>query len=458
MLETDGIATTEERQRLLFAVLCLQLAYEPVYALLLQDINQNRINTDYFETLSHVENLQANVEMIALVRKALPISHDPVEALIRFTSFMSAFKDSIQLESDKSDENRESISESELDLLRQFLFLSSLTSSAGASVNLLGTFRHKAALLTFIEKTLKPKYQVALSTINSAVFTQFKEREAYIGFTFLMAGLSFSIIICWDDKGLSAGLWDEAGGEKKLVRSWFQTNCPGAVSSWNLYATYGYGIFESKAIDANVDDENQRVVEYQAMIDRTFGWALDKLIPLYNEKYPEILKSRSFADKLFYRLSSTYPSSEGWQVDSQLKSLQRGLLVKIQHPDWNSKLCLAIAAGNSMLRSLYFGIYRLKSQRKFGDREQFFYSNYIDKRFPDEKPIAQSGGDWWVFWKYFSPKFGTLFIGDLSQSSAKFAFDTPEGEDEAIESFVEVMSRFKQILPELKDLADSAEE
>jgi len=460
MLEADGIATAKERQRILFAVLCLQLAYEPIYSLLLKNIAKNLIDTNYLDTLSDAGSLRTNAELLPLVTKALPLSHDPIEAFERFTSFMGAFKNAIQLNSDKLDESQEVVSESELDLLRQFLFLSSLTSTVGASVNQPGTFRHKATLLTFVEKTLKPKYQVSLTKINSVIAAEFKERSAHIGFLYSLGALKFGIWISWDDnRGLSSGIWEETGGDKRLVRNWFEVNIVSAGTSWDLKRTYGYGTFETKAFESAFVDDNVRLQDYQAMVVRTLDLALTKLVSFYLEKHMEIEKLVNFNSNLIQSLSQAFPSAEGWTIDSNPARLGPDFFLKVHHSDWSGRFSLVLGSGGSMMRTTYVGIRRTKYKGGFGGAERLIFTDCKENYFPEEKRSSYTSQDnWYIFLQYLPQLASQPFVVELDKNVYNFAFNEPETQKMAVDLIAERISRFKQLMPQLKELAGAAED
>jgi hypothetical protein len=114
-----GSAVMSEKQRVLFASICLQMGFEPFYHYLLKNISNA---AELLEELRHLERPEADSETMKEIQEIVKDEN----TMVRFKKFMGVFYDAVQLKSD-GDENR--LSTKELENLRSILTLSALTST-----------------------------------------------------------------------------------------------------------------------------------------------------------------------------------------------------------------------------------------------------------------------------------------------------------------------------------------
>lgn len=115
ILEGNNMA---DKQRVLFAVLCMQMAFDIVYDYLLKNFND--ITSELLDDFSDIEKLRLDLNFIQIRNE---IGADDLN-LQKLTNFMSAFKDALQLDDD------DSLSEVEIDNLKQILSFSSITATS----------------------------------------------------------------------------------------------------------------------------------------------------------------------------------------------------------------------------------------------------------------------------------------------------------------------------------------
>lgn len=460
MLDGDAIATAEERQRLLFSVLCLQLAYEPVYQMLLKE--EKQLSTEYFRGLADIENLQTNSAQFETVKKALAGRGELDEALNRFTDFMRALTDSAQLASDQGENADESLSAEEIDLLRGFLSLSALTNAAGVSSPMnLGTFRHKAAMLEYLEKKLKPKYQSSLAKMDTTFKVEFAEHYGEIGFYFKLGVFAFGLWTQWDDrnKRLASYLWEVEGSEKSMVRHWFKSvgNVFPALHFEHL-RNKQYGFIETVNFDSNRTPEvEQRILnDYFSLLERTLDTTVPLLVKLYEDKQPVLNQLIAFTDKLRDRLADEFPFEDAWLITSSLSDLKRWGVVKVHRSEWDGVISLALESSDPFATNFIIGIKNcsLKIIHDEGVAEGVFQACKTDL-FSTE---GASASDWWPYYHYLPGFIRYSCKGWLPSPDWRYAWDSPEEEAQAIEQIVECFTRFKQILPELNRLAAAAKQ
>lgn len=458
MLKADDVADREERQRLLFSVLCLQLAYEPVYRKILKD--SNGLSSDYIDMFCEREILLENAEAYGSVKKCLSIGSDPEEFLDKFIRFMSAFRDALQLKSDKSDAGGENISEAEVTLLVGFLLLSSLTSTATVTTHHVGVSRHKARLIELLEQKVKPRYSELMERIGSNFHTEFYGDSAYIGIDYALGPLKFMLWFGWEDqKGLRSFLAHLNGGVKAVGYHFFQTQLgcilPGMKLASNLRGHH-YITFETVALeDFSVMDEGAQLNRYEKLIYDLLDTLLPVLEKTHQEHNQEITRLQLFASRIGEKLSVVYPLEEGWSIDNQLPTLLPYARLKISHRDWNNRLAIGIEPwGEPLLKNLNFGILNFEGIAA-GAKEGLTAT--CDTVLFD---VKEEGKSWsnnasFIYGRPFPAQFRNAYKGFFGCPDGELIFKNEDEENAAINAYVEKIARFKQITAQLNALANS---
>lgn len=466
MLDADAIATAEERQRLLFAVLCLQLAYEPVYLMLLKDPQQ--LCAEYFEMLADAERLRTEPGQFATVQKALAGRGEMDEALVRFTAFMGALMDAIRLDVNKG-EAEKSLTDNEIKLLRGFLSLSVLTSKIDMAEDKPDSFRHEAKMLDFLERTLKPKYQDTLEKMKTGFKTDFSQRMGRIGFNFNLRAFAFDLWVVWDDgaKNLRSTLWTVPGAERTIVRDWFQSKSAFQNIDFLNIRKNEYGVIEKLSFEDNSSSviDGRHLVNYFELAERTLDTSIPLLVEFYESRRALIESVIAFTDKLSSRLVEKFPASNGWLVENLLRTLVKGANIKVHHSEWNNAFMICLEAPwEPFARNFVFGLKDEKSKRAYSDgvkecRVKEEVVQICEKiLFPEDSHNLVN--DYFIYSQHLPDSIRYLYKdkGKFLDPNCRYAFDTPEQEAQAIEQIVERFTRFKQIEPELKRLAAAAKQ
>ena len=116
--EADGIKA-KDKQRILFASLCLQMAFQEIYEFMIK--NKNELDADFFDGIKDFEKLKTD-SAFEEIRKNIPIKEDLYYD--RIADFMGLFYKILQLEDDL-----ESLSDEELGNLKNILSFSAITST-----------------------------------------------------------------------------------------------------------------------------------------------------------------------------------------------------------------------------------------------------------------------------------------------------------------------------------------
>ncbi len=115
--EADGVKA-KDKQRILFAALCLQMAFEEIYEFMIK--NKNDLNADFFDGIKNPEKLKLD-STFEEIRKNIPVKEDLYYSKI--ADFMELFYGCLQL-----DDDMENLSDEELDNLKNILSFSAITS------------------------------------------------------------------------------------------------------------------------------------------------------------------------------------------------------------------------------------------------------------------------------------------------------------------------------------------
>ncbi|MBF0405755.1 MAG: hypothetical protein HQM10_00255 [Candidatus Riflebacteria bacterium] len=113
-----------KRQKIIFGVLCLQLAYEPIYEFLIKE--EENFSKDFFEQFTTEKLLNDDY-----FKNLRPLVKDNVESYFRSVSeFLGLFFEVIQL-----DKNSDELSIEEIENLRQILNFSSVTANSSDTIS-----------------------------------------------------------------------------------------------------------------------------------------------------------------------------------------------------------------------------------------------------------------------------------------------------------------------------------
>jgi hypothetical protein len=115
--EADGIKA-KDKQRILFAALCLQMAFEEIYEFMIK--NKNDLNADLFNGIKELEKLKTD-SVLEEIRKNIPVKEDLYYSKI--ADFMELFYNCLQLDDDPS------LSSDELKNLKNILSFSVITAN-----------------------------------------------------------------------------------------------------------------------------------------------------------------------------------------------------------------------------------------------------------------------------------------------------------------------------------------
>ena len=451
ILDADSVATAEEKQRILFAILCLQTAYEPMYRFMLK--HKSKIDQSFFDVFLDLHTLKES-GYYDEVKKELKIQEDEDDKLIRFIEFLNTFYESIQLDSDDSVDADENLSDKELENLMRFLSFSSITTSNTQGIDASsGTFQFKSIALPFMNDVLIPQYNDLLATMHSELKIRSNNNSGEIYFTFKQGSMWFDCVAWRDAKNITFAL-NHNGGNKKTVKYWAEAFMADEYPQMNYNGRSKYGYLEFTSYRFSEDEmmqgEEAKMEIYKKIASKGFATIIPRLSEHYLQMQPIIDNVTQFGKKLLVQLESTFRKKDGWVIDSgNILGLNRLEPLNIYHESWgDDTFSISIEADKSLLRGLYLGIRKKNPNNKFNELKTESLIALLQEKIPGGRLSP-----WWVYWTYFDRYTNTVEGEPYYKKTGRYVYSDETSENEAIIYMVAQLSTLKELQGQLTELA-----
>lgn len=453
ILDADSVATAHEKQRILFAILCLQTAYESMYRFILK--HKSKIDQEFFDIFSDLETLKES-NYYEEIRKELNVQEDDDDKVIRFIEFLNTFYDAVQLDSDISEDSDENLSDKELENLMRFLSFSSITTSNTQGIDASsGTFQFKSIASPFMNEILIPKFEEELEKMQSKFKIKSNNNSGEICFTFKQGSMDFDCTAWRDDKNITFAL-NHNSGNKKTVKYWAEKFMSDVypTMTYNGRNKYGYLEFEShKFTDYEMAKGEEAKMEiYKGIALKGFEQIIPRLSEHYLETKPIIDNVTNFSNRLISEIKSNFIIEDGWIVDAgNISNLARLEPLNIYHTDWgDDTFTISIEADASLLRRIYFGIRRRHSSVKFNEALTNNVLNIFQEKFSGGR-----GSPWWIFWIHVDKYSNTVEGEPYYEKTGVYAYPDQASENEALKSIVTQIVSIKTYKDKLTELANA---
>lgn len=272
-LNADAVADREERQRILFAVLCLQLAYDAPYGAILRTLPE--MGRDFLDELCDKERIYDCHTVIEALRKSVPSGSEEVEHVSRFVGFMSALRDAVQL---KSDNDVAVVSDAEFDILRQFLELSSITSTATmGALALVSVPANKELFKRYFEDEVKSRYSGEVGAISGVFRSEYYRDASYFGIDYASGDIKFTLWFGWQSNRLTAYIGNSPDtSTKNVIVDYFRKNISSLFPNMEVrnLKSNDYIILERYQF-VEGDNESSAFERFKELVDSV----LDKILP-----------------------------------------------------------------------------------------------------------------------------------------------------------------------------------
>lgn len=456
IIANDTIVSVKEHSPILFAVMCLQFAYPVVYEFIIKQ--RDILNDEFLRSLFNLETLRKGA-IATVLQKALGDLDE--KRLERFAQFMQAFYESLQRQSNQNKSGDEILIQAELDVLLNFLSLSSLTASSSEIVPMdEQSFRHKPAITEFVNKVLTPKfYKNYLEPMHTQFSYWFSTENGGIFFPFKLGAMNFKFCISWwGNNGISVYLDDPeiTASTKDQAIEWFQHELKEAFPNpeINTHKTHGYMVLKKHPFAQGIAAETEaaKLETFKRISLQVLTEILPKLAEFYGSRQLLIQQLLNFTERLEQRLEKVFPAAEGWTIENNLKGLCRWNALQISKTAWNKKLAIFLEPEWHHLTYLGFGLYRLESKHQ--------YNENMEKHLFLECQTLFLGGNSdssWIFRQTAENEYQTLAkVSVFDVSGLYYAFATQEQENAALDYYAQELGKFRKIETQLDALAASA--
>ncbi len=449
ILGSDDVASGEEKQRILFGILCLQTTYESMYRFMLK--HQSNINQEFFAALKDMQSLKDS-EYFDEICKALKIKDEKDEKLIRFLSFLNNLFDAIQLKSDTSEDADENLSEKEIENFLRFLSFSSITTSNSSGINSTsGTFTFKSYINDFIKDEVMLRFKDDLAFIGVERIETYADNNNFgcVYFNVKRFGLDFDFVISTNSyENVSVRLDDTIKDIcfKRFAKKWFEDNFKADYPkmSYNGRATYGFIELKNEKIDKNTPMDLKIDLYKKAIINE-----LELFLPKIKAYFEatEVLKNKykTFINNLISNVKHTF--EDGWKFDLEEAYNLGRVRIYLAHEQWGENpLWLSINTDLDYSSDCYFISLERNKWNKSYNGENELYEN-LAQDFGDDKSSQNN-----LFYRYVDERFEKLFKGNIYDLNPKDFIDE-NLQKEFIAYLCENLTKFKKYKDEIKKLS-----
>lgn len=272
--KSDAISTEEEKQKILFAILCMQIAYEPVYSYLIRNvdkIDQQLFDSfiNYKELLNDEENMIKQYPYLAELHLELDDDKDKTK-MKKLAVFMKQFYNTLKL---SSSGDKDKLLPEEKELLVSILSFSSITSvqahealDESVSDKMKSYFDFFTDLRSDLQSAgLASKREVKPK--NMYVFATGKNR-AYYNFVFNRDDRCSVEVTLESDKEVNKRVFDNLFAKKEEIE-----NSIGEEISWER--------LDEKRFSRIAVYRDGSINEEQDKLDELRKWAVEKAVKFY---------------------------------------------------------------------------------------------------------------------------------------------------------------------------------
>ncbi len=280
-----SIATEEEIYKILFATLCMQYSFEPMYLWLL---DQTHIDDDFFNRARDNTALRNNSDFSSYLEGHNTLEKDH-NYYNRLSQFMDTFYSAIQLQADLDDAEGEHLSHQEINNLMEIIKFSSVVSTdAKETLSTKSQRQANRAMATTIAQTINKQYKSEINRIKGdltrgGAFVFQKRSTHHEGVQIRLVSHEMGLGFCYDEDLIT--VWFEPWKKKKYdyVMEWGQKNLFSNFPNFKIINDKYAELIRIK-LDHSYSRED-KVHEYENIISSSLKTIIPALVELY--KKPE---------------------------------------------------------------------------------------------------------------------------------------------------------------------------
>lgn len=341
--------------RSLFAILCLQEAYKPIYELIIQN---ETIDNNLFKKLYSLACYKKK-EYIELTENYVA-AWDKCQRKNSFHNFIDYWRLALQV----FDTSEFPLKEKELTILNELFLLCSFDYKYEDN-----KYINNNNIITII---IRKKIKDIASKIKEEFLVKNKldiefpgdikslsdSSELGIYFNFDIGTISFASFIRYTQFGTDItieDLDDNLKGYKPFIAKWIKKNCNGLpqmhYNQWKNKFIY----FETIKW-YNMNNDEDKLYRFEKDIEFYLTKILIPLWKLYKKNFETIKSLEKISRDTLKFLSANFLSPE-WIINNEnFDSLRRWSRIKISKPSWNDKFFICLEYSENFIQNLYCGI------------------------------------------------------------------------------------------------------
>lgn len=444
LLKQDEVAGVSEKQRILFAILCMQTSFEGLYRYLIK--HSDKLSAEFFAPLK--DSAALGSDDYRMLREELKLPNE--DAVKKMSEFMIAFYEAIQLKSDNLDEEGEQLSDNEIINLRSLLSFSSLTTSNAGGIKVSAESNQYGYVANRLSAELNEKYQKERRMLSFEFSPDIQENAFNILSDIKIGLLVFKLVAYYNATHYGIEFWDIGPYYAKQttgdwVKRYLQPKLPSIEI--NYKKTYGFiGLWKKSRETRHSEENNEKeLADFRENIFRVYDLLFQDLLEFYEKRRMIIEQIQSLVDRLEDRCRQEFADEDGWKVESNMRLLGRFSGLKIHHKDWQKKIFLYLENEGIILNNLYIGLKRGQARVQFKDgAEERLKALFEDKFGHAEKT------DWWIALQYLNDAQRNITRNSFVADNFTYLLDNSQKEEEFIATIV---NKFKA-MKELKYLID----
>lgn len=439
-----------EFKRLLFAVLCLQMAYEPVYAQFLSD----NLKADILD-----EKAEKRINRFSAALDKCPGKKEDVAN--RLERFFQALAKALP-DSENDFENSPDI------LFSSVLHMSGITASGGQAP-LQVTDAQKdtfdpllMAKLKLLKDELIKKYGNLWEIIERTPYIE-DESVNELDIPVLFGNLVI-LFFKLDEEGINIGFYSDetAAIIKKPFKEMLTSIAPSMIKSTKYNGRSGYFI-EYKEITWEVatsrttkEDSEARFEQVKKLLETKTADLLPALEKHYDGSVPAIESINKLVHKISTAMKPIFPAEDGWEIEigNITKFINpESILLSIRKSLWKEDYTIRMGGEKLGCNTVFMGFYHENDENYAENKANTAIFNKWQK--VNEEKVdggLVNGNEYYSIWAYLPNEIANWTTGSIFENDFSYELDE-KSENTVIDTLCSYAKRFKAIEKELDNLA-----
>ncbi|HOY69158.1 MAG TPA: P-loop NTPase fold protein [Candidatus Ozemobacteraceae bacterium] len=348
ILDKDPFASTAEKYRILFCILCLQFGYEGFYRYLLKQTKV--ISQDFFKRLAITNDPVGAFSEQELLELGL----DTYEHRTRFTKFAISFFEAIQLSTDTAENAETNLSEEEANNFRTLLSFSSMVAGQVNTAEMPSSNSLFEDLSGKLVAMLNATHAQELAELRMS-FAEQIERDQFDVFTDISLGhLSgrfvtrisrYGMTFCFDNIFPKGTKGNFVHGAAYAINFWAKKYLTSEFPSLeiNNRKTYGYLTLRRIQFEQQYSQEQHKVsLEHvRSFLPAVYSCLFSKLLLLKRQRNIQLDQLRKYIETVKALLAESFPPQDGWLHEDRV-NFGESSSITLSHLKWNNGITMQL--------------------------------------------------------------------------------------------------------------------